>query len=238
MIDINWALPEAVDTELVWGLNVLSYALVGTQASPLRKALIDSGLGEDLTGSGLSTSLRQMTFSVGMKGIRQDDAAKVETVVYDTLRELAAAGFEPDMVEAAVNSIEFSLRENNTGSYPRGLGLMMRTLNTWNYGRDPLIPLKYEAPLTAVKANLAHNPPICKTSSKLICWTIPTASRCCWNRTPPSTSAKKRPKKHAWPKSAPGSTPKTSNPSSRRRWNSSAARKRPTRPKRWPPSPC
>ena len=158
MIDINWGLPEAVDSELVWGLNVLSYALVGTQASPLRKALIDSGLGEDLTGSGLSTSLRQMTFGVGMKGIHPDDAGKVETLVFDTLRQLEGDGFEPDMVEAAVNSIEFSLRENNTGSYPRGLGLMMRTMNTWNYGRDPLIPLKYEVPLTAVKANIANNP--------------------------------------------------------------------------------
>ena len=158
MIDINWMLPEAVDTELVWALSILSYALVGTQASPLRKALIDSGLGEDLTGSGLSTSLRQMTFGVGMKGIGQKDASKVEDVVYATLHQLVADGFELDMVEAAVNSIEFSLRENNTGSFPRGLGLMMRTMNTWNYGRDPLIPLKYEAPLTAVKANLATNP--------------------------------------------------------------------------------
>ncbi len=136
----------------------MSYALVGTQASPLRKALIDSGLGEDLTGSGLSTSLRQMTFGVGMKGIRKEDADKVATLVDDTLNQLAADGFEPDMIEAALNSIEFSLRENNTGSFPRGLGLMMRAMNTWNYGRDPLIPLKYEGPLTAVKAQIANNP--------------------------------------------------------------------------------
>lgn len=158
MVDISWVLPEAADTELVWSLSILSHALVGTQASPLRKALIDSGLGEDLTGSGLSTSLRQMTFSVGMKGIRKEDADEVETLVYDTLNQLAADGLEPDMIEAALNSIEFSLRENNTGSFPRGLGLLMRAMNTWNYGRDPLIPLKYEAPLTAVKSHIAHNP--------------------------------------------------------------------------------
>ncbi len=158
MIDISWGLPEATDPELVWGLSILSHAIVGTQASPLRKALIDSGLGEDLTGSGFSTSLRQMTFSVGMKGILEENAEKVETLVYDTLRQLAAEGLEPDMIEAAVNSIEFSLRENNTGSFPRGLGLLMRTMNTWNYGRDPLIPLRYEAPLTAVKAQIANNP--------------------------------------------------------------------------------
>jgi Zn-dependent M16 (insulinase) family peptidase len=51
---------------------------------------------------------------------------------------LAERGFEPDMVEAALNSIEFSLRENNTGSFPRGLSLFMRTLRPWINGRDPL----------------------------------------------------------------------------------------------------
>ncbi|MBK8932581.1 MAG: insulinase family protein [Chloroflexi bacterium] len=158
MLDINWVLPEAADPELVWALNVLSYALVGTQASPLRKALIDSGLGEDLTGSGLSTYLRQMTFSVGLKGMDKADAGKVEALVEEVLGQIAAEGFEPDMVEAAVNSIEFSLRENNTGSFPRGISLMMRALGTWAYGRDPLAPLKYEGPMTAVKTNLANNP--------------------------------------------------------------------------------
>jgi Zn-dependent M16 (insulinase) family peptidase len=57
---------------------------------------------------------------------------------------LAESGFEPEMVEAALNSIEFSLRENNTGSYPRGLGLFMRTLRPWNYGGDPLAAAGYE----------------------------------------------------------------------------------------------
>ena len=62
------------------GLSVLSFALVSTPASPLRKALIDSGLGEDLTGGGLSINLRQMTFGVGMKGVLPADAEKVEAL--------------------------------------------------------------------------------------------------------------------------------------------------------------
>jgi presequence protease len=158
MVDMSWMLPEAADPELTWALSILSYALVGTQASPLRKALIDSGLGEDLTGSGLSTYLRQMTFSVGLKGMAKEDMEKLEALVFATLEQIAAEGFEPEMVEAAVNSIEFSLRENNTGSFPRGLALMMRAVGTWGYGRDPFMPLKYEGPLTAVKTHLTQSP--------------------------------------------------------------------------------
>ncbi|MCA9875066.1 MAG: insulinase family protein, partial [Anaerolineales bacterium] len=152
---VSWLLPEVTNAEKILELEVLEHILIKTAASPLRKALIDSGLGEDLTGSGLSTYLRQMTFSVGLKGIDKADADKVEALVEETLRQIAAEGFEPDMVEAAVNSIEFSLRENNTGSFPRGIALMMRALGTWAYGRDPLAPLQYEAPLTAVKTHIA-----------------------------------------------------------------------------------
>ncbi|MFN8488954.1 MAG: insulinase family protein [Caldilineaceae bacterium] len=154
MVQLNWLLPENNDPALLFGLDLLSDAIVGSQASPLRKALIDSGLGEDVTGGGLSASLRQMTFSVGMKGIKAEDAPKVETLILDTLAKLAAEGIDPEMVEAALNSTEFHLRENNTGSYPRGLSLMMRALSTWLYDQDPLTPLAYEAPLAALKENL------------------------------------------------------------------------------------
>jgi presequence protease len=158
MVTVNWLLAENNEPELTMALEILSYALMSTPASPLRKALIDSGLGEDVVGGGLSTMARQMLFSTGLKGIRVDDAARVEELVLSTLSRLADEGFEPDMVEAAVNSIEFTLRENNTGAYPRGLVLMIRALSTWLYDRDPLAALAFEAPLTAVKERLQQDP--------------------------------------------------------------------------------
>ncbi len=154
MVQVNWMLPEFEDPDLVMALSVLSYALVSTPASPLRKALIDSGLGEDITGGGLSTYTRQMTFDIGMKGVNVGDEDKVASLIFDTLQRLANDGIDPDMVEAALNTIEFSLRENNTGSYPRGLSLMISALNTWLHGRDPLLPLRYEGPLAALKSSL------------------------------------------------------------------------------------
>ncbi|MCP5099360.1 MAG: peptidase M16 [Chloroflexi bacterium] len=155
---VNWALPEQKEPEMWMALDVLSYSLMGTAASPLRKALIDSGLGEGISGGGFSSNLRQPTFSAGLKGISLDDADKVEQLILKTLTDLADQGIEKDMVEAAMNTIEFLLRENNTGSFPRGLALMFSSLSTWIYGDDPLTPLMFEAPLTAVKHQLATNP--------------------------------------------------------------------------------
>ncbi len=157
-VQLSWLLPENDDRALVMALGMLSYALLGTPASPLRKVLIESGLGEDVTGGGLGTYLRQMVFSVGLKGVANSDIERVEPLILETLAELARDGIDAATIEAAINTIEFSLRENNTGSYPRGLSLMMRALSTWTYGRDPLMPLRYEEPLAQLKAQLAAEP--------------------------------------------------------------------------------
>ena len=151
MLTVNWLLPQTTDTQTTMALGILSYILVGTPASPLRKALIDSGLGEDLTGGGMAAHLRQAFFSTGLKGIAPANADRVETLILDTLAELAERGIDPDMIEAALNTAEFRLREQNTGSFPRGLALMLAALTNWLHDADPIEPLAFEKPLSAIK---------------------------------------------------------------------------------------
>ena len=155
-VSVNWGLDEQTDPEKVLGLGILSHILVGTSASPLRKALIDSGYGEDLVGGGLNSWLRQQTFSTGMKGVQQEHTAKVEDLIEQTLKELAEKGIDPNMVAASMNTVEFQLRENNTGSFPRGIGLMLGALTTWLYDGDPFEPLAFDAPLAAIKQRVAE----------------------------------------------------------------------------------
>lgn len=158
LVSVNWMLFESGDVEASLAHHILSHILIGTPASPLRKALIDSGLGENLTGGGLDDELRQAMFTAGLKGINPDDAPKVEQLILDTLAQLARDGIDPNMVEAALNTIEFRMREMNTGGFPRGLAVMLSALSNWLYGGDPLLPLAYEAPLAAIKQHLAANP--------------------------------------------------------------------------------
>lgn len=155
MVTVQWMVGEETSVDRILALGILSYILVGTAAGPLRKALIDSRLGDDLTGSGYNDGIRQHTFAVGMKGIDPADAERVERLVLDTLTGLADAGIDPEQIAAALNTFEFSLRENNTGSFPRGLSLFFRTLDTWLYEGDPLAPLRFEAPLAAIRGRLA-----------------------------------------------------------------------------------
>jgi len=157
MIAINWLLSEVTDLEMRMSFRILEHILIGTPASPLRKALIDSGLGEDISGVGLENELRQMYFSTGLKGISLQDAKKIESLIIQTLADLAKNGIEPDTIEASINTIEFSLRENNTGSFPRGLSLMLRSLTAWLYDADPFLPLRFEQILSKIKNSLKED---------------------------------------------------------------------------------
>jgi Zn-dependent M16 (insulinase) family peptidase len=87
-----------------------------------------------------------------MKGIDPADAEKVEALILKTLGDIAEKGFPPEQLEAAANTFEFSLRENNTGSYPRGMVYMFNALGSWLHEGDPLAQLHFEDALADLKA--------------------------------------------------------------------------------------
>lgn len=157
MVTVNWLLTDRPDAQLSLSLQILEHILLGLPGSPLRKALIDSGLGADLAGVGMETELRQIYFSTGLKDIDPENADRLEKLIVEVLGSLRQDGIDPKAIEAALNTIEFRLRENNTGSQPRGLILMLRALTTWLYDGDPLALLSFEAPLKAVKSAFASN---------------------------------------------------------------------------------
>ncbi len=157
MLVMNWLLTESGDPQTTLGLSILSHILIGTVASPLRKALIDSGYGEDLAGGGLESEIRQIYFSTGLKGIKADEGgvlileSEIQDLILKTLEKLAENGIEAEMVAASMNTVEFMLRENNSGAFPQGLVMMLRSLTTWLYDGDPCEPLAFEKPLNKIK---------------------------------------------------------------------------------------
>ena len=115
------------ETQVAWVL--LDMLLLGTHASPLVKALTDSNLGDDVIGGGCDDTLRQPTYSIGLKGVAEADVAKVEELVMQVLSHHAEHGFDHDHIEGCMNSLEFRVREPHRGGH--GLGLMLGTLPHW-----------------------------------------------------------------------------------------------------------
>jgi len=162
LMTVNWLINDQTLTpQEELALDVMDDLLLGTPVSPLYKKLRESGLGESVISDGLETVLQQATYSVGMKGIK--DAAliaDVEKLILDTLTELSEEGFDESSIEASLNSLEFRLREFNTGGFPRGLSYMLGALSSWLYDRDPFEPLRFEKPLADLRKRLASGEPV------------------------------------------------------------------------------
>ncbi len=156
MVSVNWMIDPPETREEMLSFGILSYLLAGNPAAPLRKKLTESGLGEGMIGGGISAHLRQPMGGFGLKGVDPANAGKVEQLVLDTLAEIAEIGFSAEQREAAINTFEFNLREQNTGSYPRGMTYMFTALGGWLHGGDPLAPLVFEEALQSLKAKAAE----------------------------------------------------------------------------------
>jgi len=148
--------------ELDLAFLILNHVLLETPASPLRKALIDSGLGEELeNGIDPDDELLQKCFSAGLRGVKSADGEKVEPLVLATIWRLIKDGIDPKTLAASRSTIEFRLREIKDFTADShllpGLWLMVRALGAWLHGGDPIDRIAFEQPLEKIKAELKKN---------------------------------------------------------------------------------
>lgn len=149
-------LDKAINHEHCLGFSILSHLLLGTSASPLRKALIDSELGSEIIGGGFDDNRADTLFAVGLKGTEAEHEEKILGIIENTLKDLAENGIEEDMVRSAVNSVDFRLREANFGGFAKGIVYNIQALSSWLYGKDPFSHLKYEKVMRKIKKKTGY----------------------------------------------------------------------------------
>ncbi|MDI6741841.1 MAG: insulinase family protein [Smithella sp.] len=167
MVNVAWMLSENTDHETSLLLGIISSLLVGSAASPLRKAMIDSGLGEDLTPvSGLESELKQLIFCTGLRNTQTSDAQKIEALILETLKKIIHEGYEADLIEGVLHQVEFHGKEIVRGSYPYGISLMGSVFQTWLYDGDPLIGLDFPRAIEDIRRRWTDDPQIFQKMTK------------------------------------------------------------------------
>jgi len=91
-----------------------------------------------------------------MKGVDKDNVPKLEQLILDTLTQVAKEGFDAEDIASSMNTIEFQLREFNTGSFPKGLSFMLGAMSKWLYDESPTDSIKFEQPLADLKTQIAE----------------------------------------------------------------------------------
>ena len=125
----------ASDEILCVAMEVLDYALLSVPGAPLRKALQDAGIGDDVYGD-YSDGILQPYFSVAAKGTDEDRREEFITIIRSVLTDIADNGLDKKAVEAGINLLEFRYREADFSSYPKGLMYSLDILGNWLYSDE------------------------------------------------------------------------------------------------------
>ena len=147
----SYLLDNSLEREKSLAFAMLAHILSDTPASPLKKALIDADLAEDVLNYGIDDSILEATYNIGLKGMNEADVPKMEACIETTLRRLVHEGIDPRAIDAALNTVEFSLREANFGSYSKGLIYGLAVQHAWCHRANPLCLLHYEDKLDKIK---------------------------------------------------------------------------------------
>ena len=134
--------PDGQDTELGLAFKIIDYMLCDAEGAPVKKALRDKGIGEDVY-SLLELGIRQPSYTVTSKYTDPERKEEFVKIIEDTLREIADKGLDQRALLASINRFEFKYREANTGYYPKGLVYGLGALDTWLYNDEaPFVNLE------------------------------------------------------------------------------------------------
>ncbi len=132
-LSMNFVVGSVLDQKLYQAFDALDYALINSPGAPVRQALLDAGIGKDITG-GYDSGTLQPIFSIVAKGAEESQKDDFIRIIMETLKKMRE-GLNHDALRAAINSSEFRYREADFGSYPKGLIYGLNMLDSWLYDR-------------------------------------------------------------------------------------------------------
>jgi Zn-dependent M16 (insulinase) family peptidase len=129
-LSYNRVVGDSLDEMLYQAFDVLDYALVSSPGAPVKQALIDAGIGDDVYGS-YDAGILQPVFSFVAKNANASQADEFESIIENTLKELVKTGINKEALLAGINSSEFKFREADFGQFPKGLLFGLNCLDSW-----------------------------------------------------------------------------------------------------------
>lgn len=129
-LSYNRVVGDTLDEMLYQAFDVLDYALVSSPGAPVKQALIDAGIGDDVYGS-YDAGILQPVFSFVVKNANASQADEFESIIESTLKEVVKTGINKEALLAGINSSEFKFREADFGQFPKGLLFGLNCLDSW-----------------------------------------------------------------------------------------------------------
>ncbi|GKT34070.1 insulinase family protein, partial [Aduncisulcus paluster] len=114
--------------------QILKHALVTSTAAPLKKALADAQIGEDISATltdGIHSGL-----AIIAKNTSSDRAQDFENVITTALMQLVNNGIDKDLIQSSINIVEYDMRE--ASRFPtKGIIYHINSMQSWLYTDNP-----------------------------------------------------------------------------------------------------
>ena len=135
----------------VFGMDILVSMLTDYDHSPLKLALVNSGLGVDLVDFTIDSELNEIPVTFGLKGVNKKNTLKVQKVILKTLNEIVKSGLDDNLVKAAFHAIEMQTRERRE---PYGLHVSFKSILPYQRGMSPTLYLQPDVILKTLLAKI------------------------------------------------------------------------------------
>ncbi|MCM1991814.1 insulinase family protein [Oceanirhabdus seepicola] len=150
-LSANFVFGEFADAKTYLMVNILKNLLIESSAAPLKNALIDKGIGEDILF--MNSEGIQPSISFVAKHTSDDKKAEFENIVFSTLKKLVAEGIDKKLIESCINIVEYNLREAE--KFPtKGLIYNIISLDSWLYDSHPTTHLQYEKVINDLRSKI------------------------------------------------------------------------------------
>jgi len=155
-LSYNKVIGTSLDKELTLAFEILDYALLSAPGAPLKKALVDAGVGKDIMGS-YDDGILQPIFGIVAKNANPEQKDDFLEVIENTLLDIVKNGIDQKALEAGINYHEFRYREADFGNYPKGLMYGLQMMDSWLYDDEqPFLYLEAIETFAALKEKVGE----------------------------------------------------------------------------------
>jgi Zn-dependent M16 (insulinase) family peptidase len=130
--------------------QIIANILFNSDGSPLKEAIISSGLCKDFGGFYLSSSSFRTFMVTYLVGSEPEKREKFLSLYTETLQTMADEGLELELVISELNKFEFSAREDASKAQ-RGLDLIGKAMSAFKYNTNPFENLVTEELIRTVR---------------------------------------------------------------------------------------
>lgn len=157
LFSLSFVVGESTNCEMRLAFEVLEHILIRSTASPLLKELVMvHNLGMSFSEGGYDSCRQQPVFAITLKGCESEKAEQFENITLEVLRRLVEEGIDPALVDAAIETLEFELRETDASYEPIGILYSEMVLSSYLYGGNAFNHLAYREALDHIKNSRNH----------------------------------------------------------------------------------